>query len=86
MSLTKQTITDKIEVVANGIIQVRQSIQVLEDGNILSESYNRFVLNPGDSLESQDPTVVAVANAVWTPAVISAYQAIVASSLPKTGN
>lgn len=65
MALTKETIVDKIEVLENGNVQVREAIRVLEDGEILSQSYHRFVLQPGDSLDGQDAKVVAIAEAAW---------------------
>ena len=65
MSLTKETVVDKIEVLENGIIQVRAAMRVLEDGEIISQSYHRHVLLPGDDLTNEDPKVVAVANAAW---------------------
>jgi len=65
MSLTKENVVDKIEVLENGIIQVRAAIRVLEDGEIISQSYHRHALAPGDDLTNEDPKVVAVANAAW---------------------
>jgi archaellum component FlaF (FlaF/FlaG flagellin family) len=65
MSLTKETVVDKIEVLENGIIQVRSAMRVLEDGEIISQSYHRHTLAPGDDLTDEDPKVVAVANAAW---------------------
>ena len=78
MSLTKQTITDKIEKVGQfNHIQVREAIQVLEDGQVISQSFHRYVVAPGES--SSDPKVAAIIAAVHTPSVISAYQAHLAS-------
>lgn len=65
MSLTKETVVDKIEVLENGIIQVRAAMRVLEDGEIISQSYHRHTLAPGDDLTNEDPKVVAVASAAW---------------------
>jgi hypothetical protein len=65
MSLTKETVVDKIEVLENGIIQVRSAIRVLEDGEIISQSYHRHALARGDDLTGEDPQVVAIANAAW---------------------
>lgn len=65
MSLTKETVVDKIEILENGNVQVRCAIRVLEDGEILSQSYHRHVLQPGDDLTDEDPKVVAIAEAVW---------------------
>ena len=65
MALTKETVVDKIEVLESNAIQVRQATRVLEDGVLLSQSYHRHVLSPGDDLTNEDPKVVAVATAAW---------------------
>jgi predicted component of type VI protein secretion system len=65
MSLTKEVVIDKIEVLESGSIQVRQATRVLEDGEVLSSSYHRHVLNPGDDLTNESSKVVAVATAAW---------------------
>jgi len=75
MPLTKQVAIDKIEVVENGAVQVRQITRIMEDGTELSASYHRWALVPGADLTGQDAKVVAIANAVWTAEVIAAYQA-----------
>lgn len=66
MALTKETVVDKIEVLESGAIQVRVSTRVLEDGTMLSQSYHRHVLQPGDDLTNEDPKVVAIATAAWS--------------------
>ena len=73
MTLSKEVVTDKIEVLENGTIQVRCATRVLEDGALLSSSFHRHVLHPNQDLTDQDPKVVAIANATWTPEVISVY-------------
>ncbi len=78
MALEKVEVTDKIEVLENGTIQVRCATRVLEDGAILSSSFHRHTLAPNDDLTDQDPKVVAIAQATWTPEVIAAYEAILA--------
>ena len=79
MALTKEVVTDKIEVLEKGQIQIRTATRVLEDGAVLSSSFHRHVLAPNDDLTDQDPKVVAIANATWTPEVISAYEAMLAA-------
>ena len=74
MALKKQTSIDKIEVLEDGQIQVRQITRIVEDGTELSAAYHRWVLNPGDDTSEQDAKVVAIANAVWTEDVVAAYQ------------
>jgi hypothetical protein len=79
MALTKEVVVDKIEVLEMGQVQVRTATRVLEDGAVLSSSFHRHVLSPGDDLTDQDPKVVAIASAVHTPEVVSAYEAQMAA-------
>ena len=65
MALVKEVVIDKIEILESGSIQVRQATRVLEDGEVLSTSYHRHVLQFGDDLTNEDPKVVAIANAAW---------------------
>jgi len=65
MSLTKEVVIDKIEVLESGSIQVRQATRVLEDGKVLSTSYHRHVIERGDDVSGEDPRVAAVATAAW---------------------
>lgn len=73
--LEKVTAVDKIEVLEAGQIQVRTATKIVEDGNVISTTYHRHVLNPADDLTGQDARVVAIANATWTSEVVAAYQA-----------
>ena len=83
MALTKETIVDKIEVIENGIVQVRTATRVLEDGVQLSQAYHRHTLEPStkDSgswadtdISGEDARVQAVATATWTDSVKTAWQ------------
>ena len=78
MALTKQTITDKVETVKaqdHYVLQVREAIQVLEDGNVISQNYHRYVLNPDADVSTiTDPVVLAQFNAVMTDQVKQNYQ------------
>ena len=90
MSLTKRTIPDKIETVginnnSHYVLQVREAIQVLEDGNLLSQNFHRYVLNPdADTSTITDPVVLAQFNAVMTDQVKQKYQNFLASQQPVT--
>lgn len=83
MSLTEKTIIDKIEVLENGTIQVRQANIIQKDGKELARTFHRHVLMPGNDLTDQDAKVVAIANAIWTPEVIAAYQTQLSASQPQ---
>lgn len=71
MALTKKTVIDKIEALENGTIQVRAAIRVLEDDVLLSQTYHRHTLSPGDDLTKEDPRVQAIAAAAWTAEVMA---------------
>ena len=77
MALTKQTITDKIESVRvqdHYALQVREAVQVFEDGSLLSQNFHRYVLNPdADTSTITDPVVLAQFNAVMTQTVKDNY-------------
>ena len=80
MSLSKEVVIDKIEVVENGIIQVRQVTRIMEDGQQLSSSYHRWSLTPGQDVSDQPANVQAIANAVWTEEVVAAFEAAQAAA------
>ena len=82
MALVKKVVIDKIEVLESGSIQVRQATRVLEDGEVLSQSYHRHCLSPGDDLSGEDARVSAVAASTWTPEVVAAYKAAQAAAAP----
>ena len=77
MALSKQTITDKIETVSvqdHYVLQVREAIQVLEDGNVISQNFNRYTLAPDvDVSVINDDVVKAQFNAVMTSEVKDNY-------------
>ena len=68
MSLTKETVADKIEVVATddgSVVQVRTATRIVEDGAVISQSYHRHVINSGDDWSSEPQNVQAICNAVF---------------------
>lgn len=73
--LTEKSIISKIEVLEAGQIQVQRANLVLRDGVEIAREYHRHVLEPGDNTTGEDPKVVAVAKAMWTPQVLSAWAA-----------
>jgi len=75
MAITKQTIVDQITVTENGIVLYREATRIIEDGKVLTQTYHRSSLTPGQDLTGQPTNVVAICNTVWTPEVIAAYQA-----------
>jgi hypothetical protein len=77
MALIEKKIVDKMEILENGKIQVREATIIEKDGVEIHRSFHRHIVYPGQDLTGQDPKVVAVANAVWTQEVVDAYLAYV---------
>lgn len=74
MTLSEIKVIDKIEVVENGTIQVREATRIMKDGEQIAQTYHRWSFTPASDVSAMPANVQAVAQAVWTPEVISAYQ------------
>ena len=75
MALTKEVAVDQITVTENGIVLYREATRIIEDGKVLTQTYHRTSLTPGQDITGQPDKVVAICNTAWTPEVIAAYQA-----------
>ena len=75
MALTENKIIDKIEVVENGIVQVREATRISRDGEQIAQTYHRWTLAPGQDVSDQPANVQSICQAAWTPEIIAAYQA-----------
>ena len=79
MSLTKTKTIDKIEVVGDyKHIQVREKVIVTEDGNVISESYNRKVIAPNQDHSNEHADVQAMCQQFHTQAIIDSYTTFLA--------
>ncbi len=86
MAITKEVKNDKIEIVTDyKNIQVRVQTTIKEDGVIISQNYtNRYILDPGSldasnnlvdtDVSGESAEIQAIANAVWTDAVKTAWK------------
>jgi len=75
MAITKEIAVDQITVTENGIVLVREVTRIMENGNELSKQYHRTSFPPDSDVSAQPQNVQDICNVVWTPAIISAYQA-----------
>jgi hypothetical protein len=82
MAITKEKVVDQITVTENGIVLYREATRIMEDGNLLTQTYHRTSLTPGQDLTGQPTNVVAICNVVWTDEVVAAYQAQINTSAP----
>ena len=83
MAFTEKT-EYKVEVLPNGTLQVRRADIVLKDGVEAGRTYHRHCLCPGDDYTGEPAVVQQIASSVWTPEVVSAYEAQVAAAMEAT--
>lgn len=86
MAITSTTLIDQIIILEDGVIQVRQVKRAFDDdGSLLGQRFNRFILEPGDNVSAQPLRIQRITQAVWTQAVIDAYQAAKAAKIAAQG-
>ena len=74
MALTERKEIDRIEIVNDWAIQVRQATIIERDGEFVSRTFHRWVLTPDMDISDQEQKVKDIANAAWTPEVRQAYE------------
>jgi hypothetical protein len=87
MTIEKQTIVEKVEVVQTWNVQVATDTVILENDTEIGRSRHRHVIVPfsssvdGDTwthsatdISGEEASVQAIANAVWTDAVKASYK------------
>ena len=75
MALEKKIINDKIEILEDGTIQVREATQILEDGVVISSKFtNRRVLEPGHDCTDEDSDITRVADIFHTNEKVANYK------------
>ena len=79
MALTENKQIDRIEVVGNGILQVREATTILKDGVEYAKTFHRWSFAPESDVSAMPVNVQAIAQAAWTPEVIAAYKAQLAA-------
>jgi hypothetical protein len=80
MSLVKEVVEDKIEVVGEyKSVQVRTATVIKEDDVELNRSFSRKVISAGDDYSGESTEVQAICAAVHTSEVVAAYAAYLAS-------
>ena len=65
----------KEEILPNQTIQLRVATIIERDGEEVGRSYHRSVFTPGADVSRAPDEVKKIATVLWTPAVISAYEA-----------
>jgi hypothetical protein len=73
MALTEKIEIDRIEVVNDWNIQVRQATTIEKDGVFVSKTFHRWVLNPDSDITNQEQKVQDICNTAWTQEVKDAW-------------
>ena len=87
MALTEETVQDKIEIVSeHKMIQIRTATVIKRDDVEISRAFSRHVLAPcaktddtwaDTDISGESTEVQAIANAVWTSTIKTAYQQMI---------
>lgn len=72
--LEKQESYSKIEVLESGVVQLRKTTTILDDGQVLSQAHHRSIVKPNDDISHLPDNVQAVCNAFWTDELIANFQ------------
>ncbi len=75
MSLIETKTIDQITITENGTVLYREATRVLRNGEQIAQTFHRSSLTPGADLNGVPNSVIAIAQAAWTPEVLAAYQA-----------
>jgi hypothetical protein len=81
MALVKISKTDKVEVVGeHKMVQCREATWVEDNGVMVGgKEFHRHVIAPTDDTTGEPAETIAICNAVHTPEVIAAYEAMLAA-------
>jgi hypothetical protein len=85
MALTENTSIDRIEIVGDWNIQVRQATVIERDGQFVSRTFHRWVLTPDSDISGQEQKVQDICNAAWTDEVKAAYETFKAEQAQRLG-
>ena len=68
--LTEKT-EQLLEILPNGVIQVRDTRIIMDDGVEISRAHHRKVLDVEDDVSSESQRIQRIAASEWTPDVIA---------------
>jgi hypothetical protein len=84
VTLEKTTTVDQITVVENGTVFYRTVERIFENNKVLSESYVRYTLLPGQDTANLPENVQSVCVVTWTPEIIAAWNEKLQASVNST--
>jgi hypothetical protein len=69
MALTERTEEDRLEILADGTMQIRTATVIERDGVEISRTFHRHVIRPDADTAAQSARVKRVTAALWTAEV-----------------
>ena len=72
--LEKKESYSKIEALESGVVQLRKTTTVYDNGEVLSQSHHRSVVTPLDDISELPDNVQAVCNAFWTDDIKAKFE------------
>ena len=73
--ITKEIIVDKIEILENGTIQLREKTRFYEDGILISESNtDSRIITPGEDTTKESQEIQSIAGIVHTKEKVDSYK------------
>jgi hypothetical protein len=78
MVYTEKVVIDKIEILEDGQMQIREATKIYRDGIEIAKTYNRKCISPdisSDNLLKEDSKVQLVAGVIFTKDIKDAYKA-----------
>lgn len=75
MSIEKISVIDQITVNESGVVLWRIAHRIMEDGELLSQAYERNSIEPGDDTARVPAKVKSIIDVVWTADVVEAFKA-----------
>ena len=74
MALVKNISLDKYEIVGrHKIIHIRELIKITEDSNVVSTSFHRRTIVPGQDVSQESQEIRRIVTALHTQSIIDAY-------------
>ena len=84
MALTQIVTTDLIEVVGDfALLQVRETLRVMDGDQEIAQSFNRYVVSPGDDVSDRPQRVQDMAALLHTDEMKEKWQDELAAQAPE---
>lgn len=61
----KQVVVDQMTMTANKVVLVREIVRIIENGNVVSETFNRRSFQPLDDVSTMPTNVQEFCRFVW---------------------